>query len=249
MEVGRNGCDGRCTRSMSDRTAKLALMKIDISNAFNSCDRARMLQQLYAMPQLELLYRIADFGYSVPSQLLMHRCEGQSILSSNGVRQGDPLSALLFCLYMKEVYAQVAQQTDVTLYGFFDDLNVVGTPAEVMKALTVLQDLLPAVSLQCNTGKSHFAYFHDDTAPLMRSIRETLAQHNIEAHEQWLDVMGAVIGRDEDAIRTGVAATIGQDGGRDAFFRRLLDEGLSVQSAMLLLRQCAVPQHCAVHSL
>jgi hypothetical protein len=202
-----------------------------------------MLQQLYAAPQLQALYRIADFGYSTPSQLLLQRCDGQSIVSSNGVRQGDPLSAVLFCLYMRQVYEQVAQQADVTLYGFFDDLNVVGTLAEVMKALTALQKLLPSVSLQCNTKKSQFVYFHSDAAPLLRSVRETLAQHDISLHEQWVEVMGAVVGRDETVIRAGVAATLGDDSNSAAFFRRLLLEGLSVQCAMLLLRQCAVPQY------
>jgi hypothetical protein len=106
----------------------------------------------------------------------------------------------------------------------------------------VLQRLLPTVSLQCNTAKSHFVYFHEEAAPLMRSIRQTLAAHDIQLHEHWIEVMGAVIGRDDDAIRAGVVATFGADSGRDAFFRRLQFEGLSVQSAMLLLRHCAVPQ-------
>ena len=229
--------------SLSDGKAKLALLKVDISNAFNSCDRARMLQQLYATPQLQALYRIADFGYSTPSQLLLQRCEGQSILSSNGVRQGDPLSAVLVCPYMTEVYEQVAQQADVTLYGYFDDLNVAGAPAEVMKAFAALQKLLPSVSLQCNTNKSQFGYFHSDTAPLHRSVLETLAQHDISLHEQWMEVMGAVVGRDETAIRAGVAATFGDDSNSAAFFRRLLLEGVSLRCAMLLLRQCAVPQY------
>ena len=39
--------------------------------AFNSCDRARVLRQLYAQPALSAMWRIADFGYAVPSQLLM----------------------------------------------------------------------------------------------------------------------------------------------------------------------------------
>ena len=100
--------------SLTDGVAKLALLKVDISNAFNSWDRTRVLQQLYARPELAALYRFADLAYATPSQLLLQRCDGESILSTNGVRQGDPLSAVLFCLYMKEVYEQVAAQSDVT---------------------------------------------------------------------------------------------------------------------------------------
>ena len=49
------------------------------------------------------------------------------------MRQGDPLSTLLFCLYMRHVYASVAAAANVTLYAFVDDLHVVGEPAEVLR--------------------------------------------------------------------------------------------------------------------
>ncbi|MDB5910672.1 MAG: uncharacterized protein JWP34_4786, partial [Massilia sp.] len=227
---------------LTDQTTRVCLLKVDISNAFNSCDRARMLRELYSAPELSPLYRIADFGYSAPSQLLLQRCEGLSIPSSNGVRQGDPISAVLFCLYMREVMTKVTEQADVQLYGFFDDLNVVGKPDEVMKAFTALQQLLPEVSLQCNTSKSHFSYFHQEDAPLMRSIRKALAEHNIQLHEEWMEVVGAIIGRDEQAIRAGITATLGEDHGRDAFFYRLQLDVLTEHSCVNLLRQCAVPK-------
>ena len=202
-----------------------------------------MLRELYSTPQLSPLYRMVHFAYSTPSVLLLERGEGKAIRSRNGVRQGDPLSALLFCVYMRQVLAKVAAQADVQLYGFFDDLNVVGAPAEVLKAFDALRtDLLPAVSLTCNTDKSHFAYFHDDTAPLMRSQREALAEHNVHFHHSWVSVLGAVVGKDEAAIVEGVSLTFGDDEGRSAFFRRVQSDALHFNSAMLLLRQCGVPQ-------
>ena len=103
---------------------------------------------------------------------------------------------MLFCLYMRKVMEQVAEKADVQLYGFFDDINVVGKPDEVIKALAALQQILLEVSLECNTSKSHFAYFHEDDAPLRRSVRETLAEHDIHYHNDWMEVVGAIIGRD-----------------------------------------------------
>ena len=228
--------------SLADTGTRRALLKVDISNAFNSCDRARVLRQLYEQPRLSAMFRIADFGYAVPSQLLMQQCDGQHLLSSNGVRQGDALSAILFCLYLRDVLAKVSARAAVEVQGFFDDINVSGEPAEAMKAFTQLQQLLPEVGLDFNTAKSHFAYFHEAEAPLMHSTRATLASHDIQLHESWLEVVGAVVGRDEDAIRAGVAATLGVDEGTAACFTRLQLDALSVQSAMLILRQCAVPE-------
>ena len=55
-------------------------------------------------------------------------------------------------------------------------VNVPGEPAEVIKALHALQRLLPAISLQLNTAKSHFAYFHDAEAPLQHAALAALAE-------------------------------------------------------------------------
>ena len=228
--------------SLTDRHTRHALLQVDLSNAFNSCDRARVLRELYQHPTLSAMYRLVDFGYAVPSQLLMQRCEGRHLQSSNGVRQGDPLSAILFCLYIRDVLAQVGTRAEVEVMGFFDDINVSGEPAEVMKALAALQTLLPGVGLQFNLAKSHFVYFHDDDAPLLRSVRATLAEHDIEVRTDWVEVVGAVVGRDEDAIRAGVQATLAADAGTAAFFERVQLDDLNVQSAMLILRQCVVPK-------
>ena len=69
-----------------------------------------------------------------------------------------------------------------------------------------------------------------------------LAERDITLHRDWLDVVGSVVGRDEHAIRAGVAATLGSDDGTAAFFARLQLDELGAQSAMLVLRQCGVPQ-------
>ena len=158
------------------------------------------------------------------------------------MRQGDALSAILFCLYLRDVLAKVSAGADVQVQGFFDDINVSGEPAEVMKAFTLLQRLLPEVGLDFNTAKSLFTFFHEAEAPLMRSHRATLASHNIQLHESWLEVVGAVVGRDEDAIRAGMSATLGGNEGTTACFTHLYLDALSAQSAMLILRQCAVPK-------
>ena len=56
-------------------------------------------------PQLSSLHRLVHWAYSQPT-VLIPQCKGavseaRFIPSANGVRQGDPLSTLLFCLYLK----------------------------------------------------------------------------------------------------------------------------------------------------
>jgi hypothetical protein len=226
---------------LTDKDERLALLQLDISNAFNTCDRARLLHELYAIPSLQSIFRIVDFAYARPTALLLQGCNGQAIMSSQGVRQGDPLSALLFCIYMRETLDQVHEKTGVTIYGFFDDINIVGKPGQVMDALSELQALLPSRSLNLNTDKSHFAYFHDELTPLSAKVRTSLAHHNIEYHHDWIGVVGAVVGRDDDAIRRGIRHIMLDNSGHAVFFDRLQLPELNIPTAMLLLRMCMVP--------
>ena len=226
---------------LTDKDERLALLQLDISNAFNTCDRGRLLRELYALPALQPVFRLVHFAYAQPSALLLQGCRGQAIMSSQGVRQGDPLSALLFCVYMREVLQRVHDKTGVSVYGFFDDINVLGQPRQVMKALSELQRLLPTVSLQLNTSKSHFAYFHDELTPLPEQVRTTLSNHNIVCHHDWVSVVGAVVGRDDDAIRRGIRSVLADSGDHQAFFHRLQLQELSLPTAMLLLRHSMVP--------
>ena len=226
---------------LTDADKRLAMLQLDITNAFNTCDRARLLRELYGLPELQSIYRIADFAYNQPSALVLSGCNGLMIESAQGVRQGDPLSALLFCVYMRETLQQVCDKTGVKVYGFFDDINLLGTPQQLMAALSHLQRSLPAVSLQLNTAKSHFTYFHDSLTPLTAAVCRTLSVNDIQLHHDWAAVVGAVVGRDDTAIRAGMHSLLSAAGNYDTFLRRVQLDAMPLDTAFLLLRQCMVP--------
>ena len=199
-------------------------------------DRARLLRELYALPGLQSVYRIADFAYTQPSALVLSGCDGRMIESAQGVRQGDPLSALQFCVYMRDILQQVSEQTGVRVYGYFDDISLMGTPQQLMVALSHLQCSLPTASLQLNTAKSHFAYFHDHLTPLTASTLSTLSANDIQLHHQCVGVVGAVVGKDDTAIRAGMHSVLSAAGNHGAFLRRLLLDEMPMDTAVLLLR-------------
>ena len=226
---------------LTDTSKRLAMLQVDIANAFNSCDRARLLCELYALPGLQSVYRIADFAYTQPSALVLSGCDGLMIQSAQGVRQGDPLSALLFCVYMRSVLQSVSDATGVKVYGFFDDISVRGTPEQVMAALSHLQHSLPTASLQLNTAKSHFTYFHDNLTPLTADTLRTLSASNIQLHHEWVGAVGAVVGRDDAAIRVGMRNVLAAAGNYDSFLRRVQLDDMPMHTALSLLRVCLVP--------
>src|SRR5271170_4384992 len=132
---------------------------------------------------------MVHFGYSNSSLLLLHGCQGESILSSNGLRQGDPLSSLLFSLYTKDVYSSIGAAAPTNdIYAFIDDLNIVGTPDDVVKAFEVLLTELQKVGLKCNFSKTQFIYFHDH--PLDNNVTSLLDRHQIQLQERHALVLG-----------------------------------------------------------
>ena len=163
------------------------------------------------------------------------------IQSAQGVRQGDPLSALLFCVYMRSVLQSVSDATGVKVYGFFDDISVRGTPEQVMAALSHLQHSLPTASLQLNTAKSHFTYFHDNLTPLTADTLRTLSASNIQLHHEWVGAVGAVVGRDDAAIRVGMRNVLAAAGNYNSFLRRVQLDDMPMHTALSLLRVCLVP--------
>ena len=61
------------------------------------------------------------------------------------------MSAVLLCVYTRDVLRLVAGAADATLYDFLDDVNAVSKPAEARKVLAALHRLLPSVSFMGNT--------------------------------------------------------------------------------------------------
>ena len=99
----------------------------------------------------------------------------------------------------------------------------------------------PSASLHLNTAKSHFTYFHDNLTPLTAATLSTLSANNIQLHHQWVGVVGAVVGRDDAAIRAGICEVLAGAGNHNAFLRRLQLDDMPLHSALMLLRVCLVP--------
>ena len=241
----RNGCEHivhSLQHALTDQSHPLAALQLDLTNAFNSVNRTRLLTAVYAIPQLAPIWRLVTLAYACVSPLLLDRERGLCLHSSNGVRQGDPLSSLLFCVYIKNVLDEVSDGCQVQPYACMDDIHLVGEPRSLMDALQRLQHTLPELELHINTSKSHLAYFHQDAHPLPSDVLETCADNRIPIEHQHLRVLGAMVACDETHLTSALREAAASDYSTTPFFHRLSSPQLAPQAAILLLRQCGVPK-------
>ena len=82
------------------------LLKCDIRNAFNERKREQVLTELFKVDCLHPVWRLAHWAYKGPSDLLaLDRGHlRRSIVSAQGVKQGDCFGSFLFSLSLHPYY-------------------------------------------------------------------------------------------------------------------------------------------------
>lgn len=215
----------------------VAALAIDFKNAFNSISRKAMLETLYSHPQLQYIWRLVHFAYSAPSDLLVRNSDGSlfpGVFSAQGVRQGDPLSSLLFALTIQPVYeAVIRQHPTINATAIHDDITLVGQPDDIVSAYSTITNLALALGLEVQPAKCQLIYFHSDTVPLSNAVHSFLTQHYIPLQKQSAIILGAPIGATIEDIETLALLTLKD---QMQVLQHLLHEAMPIQEAILLLR-------------
>jgi Reverse transcriptase (RNA-dependent DNA polymerase) len=241
----------------------MACLSVDVANAFNTVDRASMLRVIYSKPELIQCWRMVAFGYGQPSLLLM-QCDDALpdsevfIESQTGVRQGDPLAALLYSMAMHESYDLVAKVTSGGCYAFADDGNFVGTVDECWHAWELIHSTISTIGLTVKASKCQLTCFHLDTLQNEqdRAALTLFRASAVQVNENSVRMLGCVVGKDDATVAAVLAACPRFQVDQLTAFRRL--PLLKKQSAMLALQRLSgtvitnrvramTPQATAVH--
>jgi hypothetical protein len=126
------------------------------------------------------------------------------IESRAGVRQGDPLSPLLFCLTLHPVYSAVAKLVRAGTHAFVDDSHSLGTISECWTVWQALPALLAPFGLSLNVAKCQLTCFQLDQALLNAEDAVAfyaLSSAGLRVNRDSLRLLGSVVGADGSCVK------------------------------------------------
>ena len=232
--------------TLTDPDIRHAAVTIDFANAFNALDRGAMLTELYSHREFRGIFAIADWGYTsdTPLHFLTGRARSdglpQELLTSrNGVRQGDPLGSLLFCIAIHRIMRECMEgHPGARLYAFLDNITITGAPDVLPRIIDDLTARAAVMGLDTVPAKSEWLWYHNE--PLPDHAEQHRQRRGFILNTDVTKLLGCPIGRDTEriaAMADGIARKY------DPMFRLLDHQKFTDQQSMLLLRMCLVPTY------
>jgi len=210
----------------------------DLKNAFNDIN-GNILKELYKVGALKPLWRIAHWAYKDVSELLVfdHGKYCDTILSAEGVKQGDCLGSLLFAISMHSMYQKCTVGCgNVRCVAIADDLNLVGQAPAVFKAFDRFEKKLQGTGLILQKAKCALLW---PRPTLPESVRAEANKRGLVCRVGTMEALGGLVGCGDDAFNLWLQDYID---GFQPYFDMLLHPELPVQVMMLLLRLSAIPK-------
>ena len=219
------------------------LISDDLPNAYNLRDRARLLQLFFAEADLSPLFHLVHMAYGAESHL--YKVEEDRLVwvhpSLRGVKQGDPLSLLLFALSIQKCFEQ-ADIEGVTAVAICDDLEIVGSVEDAFKAYDRVVEAEVAEKIDRVSNKRFVLWIHNRAPP--QDLQELCDVRGLklisgaeEADGTWKGGCATVLGAPFSANREDINAfVLKKVAAHLPFFEALKHKDLGAQVALSLLR-------------
>eukprot|EP00873_Tetraselmis_striata_P013896 jgi/Tetstr1/434160/TSEL_002484.t1 len=163
-------------------TGGKGLLLPDIRNAFNEVSRGAILYGLLQHPRLHGMIPFFQMLYDRPSDLYYYATDDPGTLratpqSRTGVRHGDVLAPLYFCLAIAGPVQAVVARTaaDTFCQSFADDCGAATAAAHVPRVFDEYCTELSKVGLVVQDSKTRYVRHPGDSESELRTVREKLA--------------------------------------------------------------------------
>jgi len=217
----------------------------DWQNAFNSRSRTDVMSAFLASASCAPSHRLFHWAYSTPTELCVFGDGGalvDSIMSEQGVRQGDPLASLAFCLSVQPIYercAAAAPPNEVSCVAICDDFYIVGQYASALACFDAMRVKCDESHFRLNTddGKCQILVpanhnFARDSDLAARSLVKTTA----------LSALGSFVCFDRSADAAAAWHQREIVDKNAVFFERLGAAAIPLQAALSILSTCGIPR-------
>jgi hypothetical protein len=205
-----------------------ALLTLDVKNAFNAVHRDKVLSAL-ADYGLTDLYGISHFLYDVPSDLIWDVSDG--LVSSQGVRQGDPLGPILFSLAIQPALDALKKtHGKVVIRAYLDDVSALGPPRELCAFFRDYEKRMASLGCIVHPKKCILST-HQDIHAMPFGASGVIRCHGGQK------LLGAYVAATDEAESEWLVGKVSR---MTSFLDRLLH--LDRQCAVPLLRGCGIPR-------
>ena len=218
------------------------VLQLDLSNAYNTLSRKYLLKAIREREEWQCLLPFTTWLFSQQADLWIRSVDGiQTIKSQSGVKQGEPLSSLLFAMGLQLALEKANAAMTGTAAGFQDDTTLLATTmADAERGFQAFIAEASKAGLSVNGAKCKLL-----RASTMQSIpdptpmADALAEAGVVEVDDGIVILGAPAGR-ADFVEASLNAPVNA---LDEWVKDLEDiADVTHQNRLLLLRICGLPR-------